>query len=468
MNNTVKVCLKLLMFCLIIIMMIQICISFMWMKRSVGQIPSFGDTGEYLELSETLILDEYRPILYPLFLRVIIKFGDIIQISYYKLVYLLQSMVFFGASWYTLSVVLPKKIKYRHVVIGFCTAYMMSIPMITFMNFSILTDSLAVSMLLIIISCIVRLLREKHISILNILWLVATVLAESLLRADRFYSCIIFLLVFFGLKVKKDILFKVNWKKTGLILIAVMVSIGVIVKGVNSTTQIKGVNERIETNFSFILLDRIVWSNMRENYETFPAEIKAVISKKEAKSFDKHNNRVMYELAPALEEKVGKKEAERMYRAMALIVFKNQPGKIIGDIVEDLLCVVFTTQSTLLSKYKLASTAHSWNIKCVSGGNKQLTQIYDKYYLHTFNFVFIFLLVLAGCCVLKERKVELLKSVFEGKLPYIAMSLIIAAWFSIGDGAPPNDRYALIVYLTEFLLLIGFVEVILGEQIKKS
>ena len=26
-------------------------------------------------------------------------------------------------------------------------------------------------------------------------------------------------------------------------------------------------------------------------------------------------------------------------------------------------------------------------------------------------------------------------------VPYIAMSALICAWFSLGDGAPPNDRY---------------------------
>ena len=41
---------------------------------------------------------------------------------------------------------------------------------------------------------------------------------------------------------------------------------------------------------------------------------------------------------------------------------------------------------------------------------------------------------------------------FAVLLPYIGMSMILTLWFSLGDGAPPNDRYAMIIYITWSLL----------------
>ena len=43
-----------------------------WMWCNITAIPAFGDSTEYINLSQTLILDEYRPILYPFLLRVLL------------------------------------------------------------------------------------------------------------------------------------------------------------------------------------------------------------------------------------------------------------------------------------------------------------------------------------------------------------------------------------------------------------
>lgn len=39
--------------------------------------------------------------------------------------------------------------------------------------------------------------------------------------------------------------------------------------------------------------------------------------------------------------------------------------------------------------------------------------------------------------------------------PGFLLCLIIALWFSVGDGAPPNDRYALLHYIIWTLWALG-------------
>ena len=49
--------------------LVQIGYSIAWMAGNFNTVPDFGDTKEYLSLSETFSLDEYRPVLYPLLLK---------------------------------------------------------------------------------------------------------------------------------------------------------------------------------------------------------------------------------------------------------------------------------------------------------------------------------------------------------------------------------------------------------------
>lgn len=40
-------------------------------------------------------------------------------------------------------------------------------------------------------------------------------------------------------------------------------------------------------------------------------------------------------------------------------------------------------------------------------------------------------------------------------IPYIAMSALICAWFSLGDGAVPNDRYVTLCHVVWNLWIYG-------------
>ena len=48
-----------------LLMAIQICFGFAWMVVNLANVPIFGDSTEYFNLSQTLMVDEYRPLLYP-------------------------------------------------------------------------------------------------------------------------------------------------------------------------------------------------------------------------------------------------------------------------------------------------------------------------------------------------------------------------------------------------------------------
>lgn len=447
------------------LMGVQILMGILWMCRNITVIPIFGDSAEYLDLSHTMKLDEYRPVLYPLVLKVVQKIGSITGTPYQVWLYIAQTLVSFVSILYgivTLDWTMQKpsecgnrlRINKKRIAFWvFLTLYLMTIPMITFMNFCVLTDSLATSMLVVFLSGLVVLLAEDRVPVWNYVLMTGALLAECLLRADRLYSCLLLAVIVFLVRILRNRAYR---RQVLLAMVSVCLVTAVLVKGVGHLTQTPGINGRIETNLDFILLDRIVWPNMAANYDSFPEEIRDVITLEDAKTFDKHNNNVMYQMAPLVEEKAGKEKAGEIYRRMAAIVFANQPGKVLRDIGEDILAMAATPISSLLNSYKLCKKGDSWNVHCMSTEHPELTVRYNRYYQFTF-------LILLAAGILRavigrirgeNRK---LKVLFGTLMPYIGMGVILTLWFSLGDGAPPNDRYAMLIYLVWSLITAGLL-----------
>lgn len=459
----------------VLIMTVQILCGFLWMAINLYNIPVFGDSTEYYNLSQTLLVDEYRPILYPCIIRAAEMLCTNLPIPYQTLLYFWQTAISFFSILYLVWQIgtnafskIQKKNR-RLFCIGtvFISLYTMCIPMITFMNFSVLTDSFATSMLLFSVGAVIKIFNSKTVSGSSFAVIVLSMLAEYTLRADRLYTCTLFLVICFIsflIRIRKKV-----WLHRAAIfsLTAILLSTG-LASTINHFTQHSGLYGRIPTTFGFVLLDRVVWPNMEANYQDFSEEIKTIITEEDARTFDQHNNNVMYQMAPLLREKVGTDKAEELYKEMAAVVFKNQPLKVIWDISEDILCSFFTPVSVFLSTFGIVEMAGSWNLYCVSQNSQSLSNFYYYFYLYTFMIFFVV------ACVALLRKHFFRKDNPEGKAkkkrnpasisyllkPGFLLCLIIALWFSIGDGAPPNDRYALLHYIVWTLWALGtFIQV---------
>jgi hypothetical protein len=329
--------------------------------------------------------------------------------------------------------------------------------MVTYMNFSVLTDSLATSFLVLFLTGMIGLFYATNIPVKSVVIVIVSVIIESLLRADRLYTCLVLLLGFGICKIVQNKKMRMQW----IVILAIMSMSSVcVVKGVDKLTQTPGCYGRITTNFEFVLLDRIVWPNMATNYDDFSDEIKQIITLDDAKKFDEHNNNVMYQMAPLVESKVGKVEARRVYKEMAWVVLRNGPLKVLGEIGEDIFAMAATPVSSLMNEKGYCEKGDSWNIQCMSTKTPTLTAYYNLYGLY----LFLLLLVIAVWIVVKVD-FRSMKQFGKVLMPFIVMSLVLTLWFSLGDGAPPNDRYAIIIYITWELLVVGIV---LGKGERKN
>ena len=437
-------------------MAVQILLGAAWALCNCRAVPEFGDTAEYLMLSETLYLDEYRPVLFPLLLRGIQRIASVCGLPYQCLLYAGQAALNAGAIWLTVRTVFALAgIRAGKGIRALTALYIFSIPLILWMNFSVLTDSLALSALLLMLNGLIWYMSDRGHPAGNWLLIGAAYVCQALLRADRQYSCLVLLILcvaakaFRGRKEKKTASLRERGQRCacGLLLPAVVILTGLgTVRLVNAHTQIPGANGRIRTNLSFILLDRVVYGHFAENYDRMPEEATAVISLEEAQHSDRQNNDCMYILAPRLEEAYGRERAAGLEREMARVVWERSPGTVMGDILEDIFCFVCMPFASFLFEIGAADLNKAWTIRCMSSVSGTLTQGMHSWFAYTFGLGMSLLLPL----LYLRRREAAKRAACLGSC--IAMTILIALWFGIGDGCPPNDRYQLIGYVTWALL----------------
>lgn len=446
----------------IIVMCGQILLSLYWIYKNIAAVPGFGDTIEYLELSETFAPDEYRPILFPVILRLVQNASSHIGLPYQTLLYILQLVVsfcaIFSAVYYASR---TSGYQFGFLPRLFFTAYIWSLPMIVWFNCTVLTDSFALSALIFMLLGLTAYVREEKSSFLLWIGIVLMYVVQALMRSDRTYSALVMVLgciLFSGVRriVRKfsgrydmywdeeedDARKKAGIFRTFFMPLLMTAATVILVLCVNHATQVPGSKGRVSTDASFILLDRVVWPNMKNNYEYFPEEIKGVISLEEAKEFDKHNNNVMYQMAPLVESRVGKEKASEYYRTMAKIVWEHDRQKVIKDTAGCVGAFIALPQAEVMTRYKMLSMNTNWNIHCMSSVDKPLTKFMYSYYLYSFCMVFC---SVAFICIFLSKQ---LRRLFGRLVCLIIMSVLLALWFGLGDGAPVNDRYALIVLVT--------------------
>lgn len=432
-------------------MIVQILIGILWACKNIGAVPGFGDTGEYLALSETFALDEYRPILFPLILRIILKISSFIHVPYQSILYLLQTAVNL--------IVLVKAIRYLAKKAGislslpwacFFAAYIWSLPPLLWFHFSVLTDSFALSALIWMLLGLARYSFDGENGIFVWGSILASYIIQALLRSDRTYSAFVMILVAVFARAIRNLNRKkrIDQKAGRVLLRSVALTIAglLFVMCINRFTQVPGRNGRITTDASFVLLDRVVWSNMYRNRTYFPEEIKQVISEEEARQFDTHNNQVMYQMAPLLESRVGKEKASEYYRTMAKIVWDHDKKKVIKDIAGNIAVFFFTPQSEFLFQMRKVNISTGWTLQCASSVDADLTMNMFLWYIRTFS---LFFCNAAGFATVFIKRIRKSNRYLSG---FFIMSLLLALWFGLGDGAPTNDRYALIVIVAWALL----------------
>lgn len=450
--------------------MFQIAFGIIWMIRNLNCVLAFGDTIEYLALSQTLKPDEYRPILYPLILRGLTELESLTSIPINHSLYIIQtsvslaSLLFFFTilfKVFELKRILHLKPCVRRILITIFSFYVLTTPPIVEFNFSILTDSLATSFLLMMLTLIISCAYLRHDRWYHFALIFLCSLVQALLRPERFYFCIVTLifLAFWILRVKKRNgefnKSKKMWYSISS-FIAILLLLAVSVPTINAYTQTPGIQGRPKTSLTARLTERIVWGHFAECYNDFSEEVKSIFTYEQAQEIDQDNNKFGLMLTPMIQSRA-EDRVDSIYLQMATAVLQKIPDKVVLSILEDCITFFVVPWHLVAGLNDLSQSATIWNYTRMAEAHPLYTSYYFRFAIYTQ--FFLFGLVFLHNLHLRDG---LLRKSMPFTVPLVIASIFITLGFGVGAGAPPNYRYVLLTYVMWITwFLVAFISSVL-------
>ena len=308
-------------------MAIQIVLGILYIGSNLMAVPQFQETARYLEMAETLVVDEYTGILYPLLLRLC----SILPVVPFQIpLYLIQIFVAVFCVYHFACTWTDRK----GVALG-CSLWINTIPFVAQAHVTVLPHSLVFSFLVLMLLEVLK--GTKHKEPLNMMDFAVLLCSYTILvQLGREYFFAGTLLVVWAIllqiyhKEQKVLLFGV----TTLISLGILISNLAIYKG----TQTQGAYGRIQRSFQAVVLQRVGMSTMKERFMIYmPNEIRECFTGNELEEFAKYPYKLQTEFGPVLEDCYGKKYANELYWKLGLLGFGNATKDSVKSIAEDTL-----------------------------------------------------------------------------------------------------------------------------------
>jgi hypothetical protein len=390
--------------------------------------PQYGDTAEYWHLSKTLRVDTWRTLAYPLLLRL---FSELFGKHSIVALYVFQSALSFLSLCYlfvTLDLTLGSK-KGINIKTLCLSMILISFPIINHFNLTVLTDSVAASFLVLVISALIRIflfddLSKKTFSIAAI-----SIASSVFLRSERFF----YLLTLLSFIFLWNLLIK-DKRKLTVILFFIGICFGA--NKVNQITQ-KNDLDRPKVSVVFAAFERTVQGNFVNLLPQMPRVIIDRISPELAFEWDKDPNMSIV-IGAALSDQEGR-EAMIKGSIIALTNFAPEIAfKSLGDLVEYITAPFnYIRESIFPGKDPTA-----WTNTRMAGKKPFLTSIYQML-SHSILLICFFFSAINFLIVYKKNEVKKV-FIFLGSVIFL-----FSLFFSLRTSLDFHIRYALPIYIIE-------------------
>lgn len=162
----------------------QVLLGAVWWVANITAVPEYGDTPEYLGLSDTLHVDSFRTLLYPLLLRAAREVGSAVGVPWVALLYVGQLAVAVATTAFFVRALVPR---ISPVALLAVTGVLVTTLLPLHYTATVLTDSLATSFLLVLVAGLVRWAAHDDLGAGTVAALVGGTALSVLLRPDRLY-----------------------------------------------------------------------------------------------------------------------------------------------------------------------------------------------------------------------------------------------------------------------------------------
>lgn len=347
---------------------IQIVLGLIYIGCNFISIPKFQETARYLEMAETLKIDEYTAVLYPLLLRLL---SGISFVPFQIPLYTLQILVGLFCAYHFAYTWTEKK-----TTAWVCSLWINTIPFVAQAHVSVLPHSLAFSFLVLIFLELFKGVKHKEALAMTDFTIVlcSYTLLVQLGRAYFMPATLLLLWTAFLQLYQKE-------NKLLLFSVTILISLGVFVSNaaIYQTIQTPGANGRIQHSLESILFQRLGMSTMTDRFIIYmPEEIDECFTGEELEEFARYPYRLQEEFGPVLEERYGKQYANELYWKMALLGFGNATKDNLLDIAEDTLQYAFPAAMYYTWRDGDVKGLTGWNYQQFLEQAPQLSAVYVK------------------------------------------------------------------------------------------
>lgn len=309
----------------------QILLGILWICGNFGRFQEFGDSLFYIEVSKSLVCDEYTGILYPVLLMLARGMESLLPIPYTFVMHLLQLAVAGCAGAYLLHVCGVRK----RVPLLWGSLVLLTLPMTAQCHLAILPNSLALSMFMLELSYGIMLAKTDtpgqygSLCKMNLFWLLGALLLPEYGYLGAVPVLILWVqyLCRYGRKASRSVVYH-------LLLVAAFT--GMLV-GISQLTQQEGVYGRAARTWEGALFRRFTWTvSMADVDEEWPSDIYAACSNEALEEAAVYADGMERVLQPMVENTVGLERAREFYRETGWQVFAANKSKILREIAWDM------------------------------------------------------------------------------------------------------------------------------------
>ena len=401
--------------CMLFLAGMQVFLGVIWLICSLTHMPDYQETRDMLEASQTLIIDEYMGILYPLLLRLFSVFGK----YFYVPVYLFQVGMAVWSYHYLLRSMLGEKRR-----VWLLVGYLVTFPFILQCHMSLLPYSLATSLLMFLVAETKRLtenggmLKAKRFIMICILWLL-----EGLLLPD--YGIIAAVIVVPGLVLS-------TWKQRKRMLLYLCMA-ALTMSTIFATltlTQTPGSYGRMQRSVNSVLWSRFAWPHFDRDgfYWDFKEWIE--FGDGEWGWISMYPEHAIYELGPKIERLAGTEQADVIYGEMAALSFNMGMKEALKNLGRD---IIANAGGPFALQYQLSGKGVSytaWNYYQMQGNVPGLTKYFVRFAIYGFDFLFVLALGI-NWMNRKSRKREKVQKIVPALL---GLGVMILWYTMIGNG----------------------------------
>ncbi len=434
---------------LILLASVQVGLGVCWALCNMGTVQNFTETGELLEIADTMITDEYVGILYPVLIRVCKALEYGIPVPYYCYLYLLQLAVGYWAVYRLLWL-------FGCVHGKLAAAWILTIPTILQLQIAVLPMSLAVSLLVL---CFVS-FQKGDWAKGGVYWLLCgLMIPEYFLFAGLVFLCSLIRGLAQG-EYRKRVL-----KKGILCLLFVCLAAGAV-KGATQETYSRG---RMARTPAAMALQRLVWPHYSTNSFFWTEEVKELFDQDALWNLAQNPELPLREFGPAIEAAYGLRRAQSIYWDMAWITFRMRTKEVAMDLVNDLVLYCAPAASLPRNLEGMGVSYSGWNYQRMAEHTPVLTRYYVLYggNLAVVMLVLVLLSRLAGR--VSEKKAGASKDIIpEGKAPghrgkrvdFLLLCILQILWYTLSASGMQDYRNVVLVSIAWGLLIVcGFKKI---------